>query len=184
MHAPTIVTGTSRMTEIGCAVGRFDAHDTAGPACAKELSCLILLHEDPLTTIHLLIPTFSSRLPSGFGSCQDTMKDRRGSTMATTRKELVNRIVESTGAGQRLTRQVVQQFFDEIIVELAQGNRLEFRDFGVFAVTTAPARMARNPRTLERVEVPARRKVVFKPGRLMKEGVNGDRVKVAVKNTP
>ncbi len=104
--------------------------------------------------------------------------------MATTRKELVNRIVESTGAGQRLTRQVVQQFFDEIIVELAQGNRLEFRDFGVFAVTTAPARMARNPRTRERVEVPARRKVVFKPGRLMKEGVNGDRVKVAVKNTP
>lgn len=100
--------------------------------------------------------------------------------MATTRKELVNRIVENIGAGRRLTRQVVQQFFDEITAELAQGNRLEFRDFGVFAVKTTPARMARNPKTLERVKVPARRKVVFKPGRLMKEAVNGDRVKVAV----
>ena len=68
---------------------------------------------------------------------------------------------------------MVQQFFDAIISELAKGSRLEFRDFGVFETRTTPARTAQNPKTLERVEVPAKRRVVFKPGRLMKEGVNG-----------
>jgi integration host factor subunit beta len=90
--------------------------------------------------------------------------------MATTsKKDLVNRIAESTGLRQVLVKTVVQQFFDEVIAELVRGNRLEFRDFGVFEPKTTPARTAQNPRTLEKVEVPAKRRVVFKPGRLMKE---------------
>jgi len=96
--------------------------------------------------------------------------------MATTsKKDLVNRIAEKTGTRQVLVRAVVQQFFDEIICELAEGNRLEFRDFGVFETKTRPSRIAQNPKTLEKVEVPAKRRIVFKPGRLMKEGVNGRR---------
>jgi len=93
--------------------------------------------------------------------------------MATTKKDLIDRIAESTGAKRTLVKTVVQHFFDEIIVELAKGNRLEFRDFGVFETKTRRARAAQNPRTLEKVEVPAKRRVVFKPGRLMREGVNG-----------
>ena len=91
----------------------------------------------------------------------------------TSKKDLVNRIAERTGTKQVLVKAVVQQFFDAIISELGKGNRLEFRDFGVFETRTTPARTAQNPKTLERVEVPAKHRVVFKPGRLMKEGVNG-----------
>jgi nucleoid DNA-binding protein len=94
--------------------------------------------------------------------------------MATsTKKDLINRIAESTATRQVLVKTVVQEFFDEIIAELARGNRLEFREFGVFDTKTTPARMAQNPKTLEKVEVPAKRRVVFKPGRLMREAVNG-----------
>jgi nucleoid DNA-binding protein len=72
-----------------------------------------------------------------------------------------------------LVKTVVQDFFDEIIAELQRGNRLEFRDFGVFETRTTRARAAQNPKTLERVDVPAKRRVAFKPGRLMRKGVNG-----------
>jgi integration host factor subunit beta len=60
---------------------------------------------------------------------------------------------------------------DEVIEELAQGNRLEFRDFGVFEPKQRAARRAQNPKTLERVQVPAKRTVKFKLGRVMKQRV-------------
>ena len=93
--------------------------------------------------------------------------------MATTKKDLINRIAESAGCTHVHVKAVVQEFFNEIICELAKGNRLEFRDFGVFETRTSPARTAQNPKTLEKVKVPAKRKVVFKAVRLMREGVNG-----------
>ncbi len=98
--------------------------------------------------------------------------------MATTsKKDLINRIAENTGTKQVLVKTVVQQFFDAIICELAKGNRLEFRDFGVFDTKTSAPRMAQNPKTLERVHVPAKRRVAFKPGRLMKKELNGPPLK-------
>lgn len=100
-------------------------------------------------------------------------KPARGLIMATTsKKDLVNRIAERTETKQVLVKAVVQQFFDAIICELAKGNRLEFRDFAVFETKTSAPRTAQNPKTLERVQVPAKRRIVFKAGRLMKEGVN------------
>ena len=95
--------------------------------------------------------------------------------MATTKKDLINRIAESAGCTHVHVKAVVQEFFNEIISELAKGNRLEFRDFGVFDTKTTPARTTQNPKTLEKVEVPAKRRVAFKPGRLMRQGVNGSR---------
>ena len=92
--------------------------------------------------------------------------------MATTKKNLIDRIAESTGERQSLAKRVVEQFFDEIISELAKGNRLEFRDFGVFEVRTTPPRMAQNPRTLKKVQVPAKRRVAFRAGRAVKEQLN------------
>ena len=56
-----------------------------------------------------------------------------------------------------------------VIDELGRGNRLEFRDFGVFEIKERAPRVAQNPKTLERVQVPARRTVKFKVGRLMRE---------------
>lgn len=90
--------------------------------------------------------------------------------MSTTRKkDLVDRIAESTQVKNALVKAVVQNFLDEIIAELTKGNRLEFRDFGVFEVKERSARKAQNPKTLEPIDVPARRRVKFKMGRIMKK---------------
>jgi len=91
--------------------------------------------------------------------------------MATiTKKELIDRIAEKTQAKRIAVKRVVQTFLDEITNELCENNnRLEFRDFGVFETKTRAARVAQNPKTLERVEVAAKRTVKFKMGRLMRE---------------
>ena len=91
----------------------------------------------------------------------------------TSKKDLINRIAGNTETKQVLVKAVIQQFFDEVIAELVKGNRLEFRDFGVFDTKTNAPRMAQNPKTLERVQVPAKRRVTFKAGRRMKESMNG-----------
>jgi integration host factor subunit beta len=90
-----------------------------------------------------------------------------------TKKELIDRITESTQAKRTLIRATVQDFLGEIISELAKCNRLEFRDFGVFESRERAPRTAQNPKTLERIHVPAKRTVKFKAGRLMKQKLNG-----------
>ncbi len=89
-----------------------------------------------------------------------------------TKKILIDRIAESTGMKRVAVKQVVQEFLDEVIVELGEGNRLEFRDFGVFEVKNRAPRIAQNPKTLERVPVPAKRTVKFKVGRRMREAMD------------
>ncbi|MHC4278820.1 MAG: HU family DNA-binding protein [Planctomycetota bacterium] len=88
-----------------------------------------------------------------------------------TKKELIDRIAEKTQAKRVLVKKIVQEFLDEITSELCKGNRLEFRDFGVFETRVRASRIAQNPRTLDRVEVPAKRTVKFKMGRLMRENL-------------
>ena len=90
-----------------------------------------------------------------------------------TKKDLVEQIAEKTQCKHVAVKAVVHQFLDEIVSELAKGNRLEFRDFGVFEVKEQAARTAQNPKTLEPVEVPAKRRVKFKMGRTMREGMKG-----------
>jgi integration host factor subunit beta len=90
--------------------------------------------------------------------------------MATvTKKELIDRIADSTNSRRVQVKRVVQQFLDEIVKELGKGNRLEFRDFGVFESKLRKARKAQNPKTLQPVAVPEKRTVKFKVGRLMKQ---------------
>jgi integration host factor subunit beta len=88
-----------------------------------------------------------------------------------TKKELIGRIAERTQAKRVLVKCIIQAFLDEVTAELCKNNRLEFRDFGVFETRTKAARIAQNPKTLERVQVPAKRTVKFKMGRLMKENL-------------
>jgi integration host factor subunit beta len=89
--------------------------------------------------------------------------------MATiTKKELIDRIAETTNQRRVQVKRIVQQFLDEVIGELGKGNRLEFRDFGVFETKLRKARRAQNPKTLQPVSVPEKRTVKFKIGRLMK----------------
>jgi nucleoid DNA-binding protein len=97
-------------------------------------------------------------------------------SMATvSKKDLVDRIADKTQTKRSTVKVVVQHLLDEITTELARSNRLEFRGFGVFEPRTREARAAQNPKTLEKVQVPAKRKVRFKMGRMMRERLsNGE----------
>ena len=95
-------------------------------------------------------------------------------TRTITKRDSVERIAEKTGLKKTDGKAVLQECLDEIIDELGQGNRLEFRDFGVFEVRERKARTAQNPKTLEPVPVPAKRTVKFKPGRRMKEAMEAE----------
>ena len=90
-----------------------------------------------------------------------------------TKKELIDRIAEQTQAKRVVVKRIVQSFLDEVVNELSCNNRLEFRDFGVFETRNRAARVAQNPKTLERVHVPTKRTVKFKMGRLMKKKLAG-----------
>jgi len=89
----------------------------------------------------------------------------------TTKKDLIDRIADQTGQRRTTVKRTVQCFLDNVIDELKRGNRLEFRDFGVFEIRHRAPRVAQNPKTLERVPVPAKKTVKFKVGRLMKQAL-------------
>jgi len=91
----------------------------------------------------------------------------------TTKKDLIDRIADQTRQKRTIVKRTVQCFLENVISELQNGNRLEFRDFGVFEIRERAPRMAQNPKTLERVPVPAKKTVKFKVGRLMKDALEG-----------
>ena len=102
--------------------------------------------------------------------------------MATiTKKELIDQIADATGEKRVVVKKIVQAFLDNIIIELGKGNRMEFRDFGVFEIKRRKARMAQNPKTLDPVEVPPKRTVKFKIGRLMKQTLSPPTSKVDIR---
>lgn len=88
-----------------------------------------------------------------------------------TKKEIVKTISEEIGLTQLKTKEIVQKTFDAIVRSLVDERRIELRNFGVFEVKKRAARKARNPRTGQRVEVPEKFVVTFKPGKEMEERV-------------
>jgi nucleoid DNA-binding protein len=88
-----------------------------------------------------------------------------------TKKEIVKQISERIGLTQLKTKEIVQQTFDAIVDTLIEVGRIELRNFGVFEVKMRKARKARNPRTGEKVDVPPKSVVTFKPGKEMEERV-------------
>lgn len=70
--------------------------------------------------------------------------------------------------------QIVDAIFDEIMDALARGDRVELRGFGTFSVKEREARIGRNPRTGESVEVPAKKMPFFKTGKLLRDRMNGE----------
>jgi integration host factor subunit beta len=90
---------------------------------------------------------------------------------AVTKKEIVKTISEELGLTQLKTKEIVQKTFNAIIDTLVEDRRIELRNFGVFEVKKRKARQARNPRTSEKVYVPEKYVVTFKPGKEMEERV-------------
>ncbi len=94
-----------------------------------------------------------------------------------TKKDLAETLAEQSGVQQQTVKDVLQRALDYIVIELGKGNRFEFRDFGVLEPVWRKARRAQNPKTLVPCDVPARRVVKFKEGRLMRETLaRGDAV--------
>ena len=86
-----------------------------------------------------------------------------------TKKEIVKQISDRIGLTQLKTKEIVQLTFDAIVDTLIEDSRIELRNFGVFQVKKRKARKARNPRTGDKVDVPPKNVVTFKPGKEMEE---------------
>ena len=88
-----------------------------------------------------------------------------------TKKEIVKTISDQIGLTQLRTKEIVQKTFDAIVETLVDEGRIELRNFGVFEVKRRAARKARNPRTGDKVDVPEKFVVTFKPGKEMEKRV-------------
>lgn len=88
-----------------------------------------------------------------------------------TKKDLAKKIAETVGVNQLLALEIVQMTFDGITETLVAEGRIELRNFGVFEVKRRQSRQARNPRTGDKVVVPERLVVTFKPGREMEQRI-------------
>ena len=100
-----------------------------------------------------------------------TIARPRPATATVTKKQMVEHIADATKQNRVVVKQIVYAFLNNISSELGKGNRLEFRAFGVFEPKRRRARTANNPRTLQPVQVPPKRTVKFKPGRVMKQAL-------------
>lgn len=88
------------------------------------------------------------------------------------KKVIIELISDEVGTKRCVVRDVLQAFLDLVVDELSKGNRFEFREFGVFEVVHRKQRIALNPKTMQKVKVPSKAVVLFKPGKAMKEKVN------------
>ena len=90
------------------------------------------------------------------------------------RSELIQIIAdENPHLYQRDVERIVNTVFNEITEALAKGDRVELRGFGAFSVKSRDARMGRNPRTGEAVQVESKAVPFFKTGKLLRERLNG-----------
>lgn len=104
-----------------------------------------------------------------------------------TKRELVVDVAERLGCTQNEVAEVVQATLDTIAETLAEGSRLEIRNFGVFELKTRDARLGRNPRTGETVPIQQKRVPIFKPGKALKQLVEAAGAPTAAQvpiNTP
>ena len=96
--------------------------------------------------------------------------------MATyTKKKLVQLIAQKCGMHPNDVRNVTQSFLDIMTDVLAHGDRLEFRDFGVFEIVERKQKIGRNPKNASvPIIIPARQAVKFTPGKKMKYRVEAN----------
>ena len=88
-----------------------------------------------------------------------------------TKKDIVLKVAAETGLKQLDVKRAIQRSLETIVDSLARGETVELRNFGIFKVKSRKGRTGRNPRTGEKVPVPPKKVVVFKPGLLMKRDV-------------
>lgn len=85
--------------------------------------------------------------------------------------ELVSAVAEKTGMSKKYSEKAVNAAFDTITEALAAGDKVQLVGFGAFEVKERGARIGRNPKTKEEIEIPASRVASFKVGKALKEAV-------------
>jgi integration host factor subunit beta len=89
-----------------------------------------------------------------------------------TKAELVEEVAKATQVTKKQAEEIVNTVFQTIVESLRSGKKIELRGFGSFRIRSRGARIGRNPKTGERVEVPPKRIPYFKPGKELKEQLN------------
>jgi integration host factor subunit beta len=90
-----------------------------------------------------------------------------------TKKNLIQKISQKKGMHPNDVRNVIQAFLDEMTDVLSLGDRLEFRDFGVFEVVERKQKIGRNPKNASvPIIIPARKAVKFTPGKKMRQVID------------
>ena len=85
--------------------------------------------------------------------------------------ELVAAVAEKTGLSKKDSEKAVNAAFDAISAKLVEGGKVQLVGFGSFETKTRNARVGRNPRTKEEIEIPASRVPAFKAGKALKDAV-------------
>ena len=92
--------------------------------------------------------------------------------MTVTKAKLVRKVM-SLGVTGNIAKVAVQSVIDSIRERLLKGEKVQVSGFGVFYVKDRRAREARNPRTGEKVDVPAKKVVAFRPSERLKQIIKG-----------
>ena len=83
--------------------------------------------------------------------------------------ELIAAVAEKTGMSKKDAERAVAATLETITASLAKGDRVQLSGFGIFEVKERGARVGRNPRTKETIEIPATRVPVFKPSKALRD---------------
>ncbi len=89
-----------------------------------------------------------------------------------TKADLIEEVLRVTELPRKESESIVETIFDSIIESLQKGDKIEIRGFGSFRTRQRRGRTGRNPKTGEKVEVPAKRIPFFKPSKELKDFVN------------
>jgi integration host factor subunit beta len=91
-----------------------------------------------------------------------------------TKADLIEEVLKVTELPRKESETIVETIFDSIIEAIQKGEKIEIRGFGSFRTRQRRGRVGRNPKTGEKVEVPAKRIPFFKPSKELKDFVNSD----------
>jgi len=83
--------------------------------------------------------------------------------------ELIAQVAEKTGLSKKDTESIINAAVDTIASTMARGDKVQLSGFGIFEVKDRQARVGRNPKTKEAIEIPASRQPVFKPSKALKD---------------
>lgn len=122
---------------------------------------------------HLVAPQMkeTNSLSENLMNLDKKQDEERSSGMGTvTKKKLIQGISQARGLHPNDVRNVIQAFLDAMTDTLSQGDRLEFRDFGVFEIVERKQKIGRNPKNAAvPIVIPARKAVKFTPGKKMRK---------------